>query len=140
MVAAIKTGTVITAKANPITSILELITGKDATEFNRKLPPIERGLAGASVFFLFKPGLGILRGLARGRKIVVIGETMVDVRASAQYYGAKYWASWDKWRSEEEWFRLNVRWIRDKIKDGYEFIDIGLDARKAARSRFYAEE
>jgi hypothetical protein len=34
----------------------------------------------------------------------------------------------------------NERWIRQKVKEGYQFYDIGLDATRSVRSPFYELE
>lgn len=61
---------------------------------------------------------------------IVIGEGMDRVKAFARANNAKWYQSWGK-NFREEIFNLekslqrNERWLRSKIKQGYEIIDIG---------------
>lgn len=36
--------------------------------------------------------------------------------------------------------RRNERWVRDKISNGYDFFDIGIDPARSTRSPFYEME
>lgn len=74
-------------------------------------------------------------------KRVVIGENMKRLRAAARMVGARWYQGWriDPW-NESLVMQRNVSWIRQKIKQGYEIIDIGIDPTRNVRSRFYAME
>lgn len=81
------------------------------------------------------------RGTANARKRVVIGEGMKRLKAAAKVVGARWYQGWkvDPW-DEGLVMQRNVAWIRQKIKQGYEIIDIGIDPARNVRSRFYAME
>ncbi len=51
-------------------------------------------------------------------------------------------ADWYKPRSTipENWMKNNERWIKQLIKEGAVFIDIGEDVARAIRSEYYAME
>ena len=66
--------------------------------------------------------------------------------AKARHHDARWYQAWGKYFEPEnfdlaESLMRNERWIRQKIRDGYEILDIGLDpARTTRRSPFYALE
>jgi len=55
--------------------------------------------------------------------------------------GARWYQGWrvDPW-DEGLVMQRNKAWIRQKIKQGYEIIDIGIDPTRNFRSRFYTME
>ena len=82
-------------------------------------------------------------------KKIVIGEGMPRVKAHAKKIDAKWYQAWGKnfppnrKMTPDEFsaaLKRNERWIRQKIKEGYEIIDIGLDPSRATRSPFYELE
>ncbi len=79
------------------------------------------------------------------RKRIVIGEGMDAVKAAARQQDAKWYQAWGK-NFTPEGFDLeknlarNERWIRDKIRQGYEILDIGIDQDRSRRSLFYELE
>lgn len=79
---------------------------------------------------------------AQDSKVVVIGESMEKrVIAHAKKINAK-WYKARKIKPFDETLAIkrNERWIKEKIKDGYTFVDIGIDFDKATRSEFYKLE
>jgi|GEM_PF-3715153 len=75
------------------------------------------------------------------RAPIVIGETMKRVRNVADEIGGKWYQAWeiDPWDFDLA-MKRNERWIRDRIEEGREIIDIGLDPKRAIRSPFYEME
>lgn len=76
---------------------------------------------------------------ARGR--IVIGENMRRIRRAAKSIGA----SWYQYRRIEPYdqdlaMKRNKAWILGKIKEGYQVVDIGIDATRSFRSPFYEME
>ncbi|MEK6300072.1 MAG: hypothetical protein AABO41_05070 [Acidobacteriota bacterium] len=66
---------------------------------------------------------------------------MRRIRAGAKSIGA----SWYQGRRIEPWdknlaLERNKAWILKKIKQGYEIVDIGIDATRSFRSPFYEME
>lgn len=81
------------------------------------------------------------RGTGNARKRVVIGENMKRLKAAAKVV----WARWYQARRTDPWdenlaMQRNEAWIRQKIKHGYEIIDIGIDPTRNRRSTFYEME
>ncbi len=83
------------------------------------------------------------------RKKIVLGEGMGRVKEAAKTHGAKWYQAWSKnfpagRRMTPEEFnaalKRNERWLREKIKKGYEIIDIGIDPSRSNRSPFYELE
>jgi RHS repeat-associated protein len=79
------------------------------------------------------------------RKRVVIGEGMADVRKAARQNDAKWYQAWSKFFDDEsfdlgESLARQDRWIRSKIRQGYEILDIGIDPLRQERSPFYQLE
>jgi hypothetical protein len=81
------------------------------------------------------------RGTANARKRVVIGESMKRLKAAANVVGARWYQGWrvDPW-DEGLVMQRNAAWIRQKVKQGYEIIDIGIDPTRNRRSTFYEME
>ena len=81
------------------------------------------------------------RGSGNARKRVVIGENMKRLNAAAKVVGARWYQGWRvvPW-DEDLVMRRNEAWIRQKIKQGYEIIDIGIDPTRSRRSKFYEME
>jgi len=91
---------------------------------------------------------------ANSAKYIVLGEGMGAVKAITKRLqslglNTKWYQAWSKnfptnrpMNSDEMAGALarNERWLRSKIKEGYKFIDIGIDATRAARSPFYQLE
>ena len=79
------------------------------------------------------------------QKRIVIGEGMDAIKTAARNHEAKWYQAWSK-NFEKENFDLaqslsrDERWIRDKVKQGYEVLSIGLDPLRSMRSEFYALE
>ncbi len=82
-------------------------------------------------------------------KKIVIGEGMDRVKSAAKKYSAKWYQAWSKNfpkgrnMTQEELaaaIKRNERWIKSKIKHGYEIIDIGIDPGRSHRSPFYQKE
>lgn len=76
---------------------------------------------------------------------IVIGEGMDAVVAAAKLNDAKWYQAWKKFFDPEVFdleasLARNERWIRTKIKEGYEILDIGLDPLRSSRSPFYELE
>lgn len=74
--------------------------------------------------------------LKQGR--VVIGETMKRVRAAASEFNAETFET--AARTAKEMWKENSTWLRQAIREGKEIIDIGEDASRATRSKFYQAE
>jgi hypothetical protein len=66
---------------------------------------------------------------------------MKRIKAAAKVVGARWYQGWSvvPW-DEGLVMRRNAAWIRQKIEQGYEVIDIGIDATRNRRSKFYAME
>jgi hypothetical protein len=76
---------------------------------------------------------------------VVIGEGTADVRKAARQNDAKWYQAWSKFFDDEsfdlgESLARQDRWIRSKIRQGYEILDIGIDPLRQERSPFYQLE
>ncbi len=76
---------------------------------------------------------------------IVIGEGMDAIKAAARKYDAKWYQAWTKYFSPEmvdmeKSLARNERWLRSKIRQGFEILDIGIDPSRATRSPFYALE
>lgn len=85
-------------------------------------------------------GMAATAGKA-GRRAVVIGETMTRVKAASKAMDATHYKPWKifPW-DEAKAMARNEKWIRKKMKQGCEIIDIGLDPSRATRSPFYEME
>ena len=84
-----------------------------------------------------------------GKKAIVIGEGMADVKKVARELDAKWYQAWGKNFPKDRLMTTaeleaakarNARWIEEKIKEGYEIYDLGIDANRATRSPFYELE
>jgi hypothetical protein len=87
-------------------------------------------------------------------KALVIGEGMDAVKTAARSLrkegvNAKWYQAWSKkfpkdrmmTRTElDAALKTNERWIKSKIKEGYDIYDIGIDASRRKRSLFYQLE
>ena len=83
-------------------------------------------------------------------KSVVVGEGMADVGASARAYGSSSWQPWNvtpsgpggRYTPEEEALvaARDVRWLKDKLRQGYTVIDIGRQPGRPVPSTFYNAE
>ena len=96
----------------------------------------------------------IAKSNARGSGTIVIGEGMGSVKNAARSLrtegiNAKWYQAWSKYFPEdrlmtpdelEAALARNARWIKSKIKAGYQIFDLGIDATKATRSPFYQLE
>src|SRR5258706_13359499 len=74
-------------------------------------------------------------------KKVIIGENMKRIKQAAKQIGAIWYQAW----TIEPWdpslaLRRNEAWIRRKMKESCQIIDIGIDPTRATRSPFYAME
>lgn len=70
---------------------------------------------------------------------ILLGETMADrVRPAAEAIGARTFSP--RSLNPDRWMPNQVRWINDQIASGRRIFDIGIDARRAARSEYYAAE
>lgn len=70
---------------------------------------------------------------------------MDAVKTAAREYDAKWYQAWSKNFKPESFdinksLSRNERWIRQKVKEGYEILDIGIDEERTIRSQFYALE
>lgn len=96
-------------------------------------------------------------GKAVGKKAIVIGEGMGDVKTVAKQLqtegvNARWYQAWNKnfpvgrRMTQEEMnaaLARNQRWIESKIKQGYDIYDIGIDPNRMVslgRSPFYELE
>jgi RHS repeat-associated protein len=79
-------------------------------------------------------------GLAACKRIV-LGQTMSRVKEAGFAFDAKWYQAWEirPWDPKLS-MKRNRRWIRSKIKSGYEIVDIGIDHSRIDRSRFYEME
>ena len=75
------------------------------------------------------------------RKAIVIGENMTRVKAAAKALDATHYKPWKiiPW-DEAKALSRNEKWIRKKMRQGCEIIDIGIDPSRATRSPFYEME
>jgi uncharacterized protein RhaS with RHS repeats len=80
-------------------------------------------------------GLAAAEGSA-GR--VVVGETMGRVRGAARQLGAETFET--AATTAKQMWRENSTWLRKAMRDGKEVVDIGKDASRAVRSKFYQAE
>jgi hypothetical protein len=89
------------------------------------------------------PIAGIAATAGKGaRRAVVIGESMSRVRDAAKALDADYWRAWNiiPW-DEATSLRRNARWIKKKMKQGCEIIDIDINPnRPGGRSPNYKLE
>ncbi len=86
-------------------------------------------------------GLVAEEAAGQGSKVVVIGETMSRVKASARAIGAKWYQAWEmKPYDEALALKRNERWIRSVIRKGYKIVDIGIDEARLIRSKLYGLE
>lgn len=71
----------------------------------------------------------------------VIGENMKRIRRAARQIQARWYQGWnvDPWDPDIV-ERRNRRWIVEKMKQGCEIVDIGIDPTRNLRSRFYQME
>lgn len=85
-------------------------------------------------------GMAATAGKA-GRRAIVIGENMTRVKAAAKAMDAHAYRPWKiiPW-DEAKAMARNEKWIRKKMKQGCEIIDIGIDPSRATRSPFYEME
>jgi hypothetical protein len=87
-------------------------------------------------------GRRVAAALGKGKRVVVIGESMATrVRPTAKalgggFYRARKLNPWD----EAVALRRNKRWIRDQMKRGHWFVDIGIDTTRSERSVLYEAE
>ena len=66
---------------------------------------------------------------------------MRRVRAAAKTYGAGYYQAWRIEPFDYDLaMRRNRRWLLEKMRAGYEIVDIGIDPDRVRRSEFYAME
>ncbi len=73
------------------------------------------------------------------KKPIVIGENMKDrVIPAAKELGADVYEPRSK--IKESWLKNNVLWLKQKMKEGREIIDIGPDPKRPVRSPFYEAE
>jgi hypothetical protein len=72
---------------------------------------------------------------------IVIGENMKRIRRAAKQIQAEWYQGWkvDPWDAGIV-DRRNRRWIIEKMKQGCEIVDIGIDPTRNQRSRFYQME
>lgn len=72
---------------------------------------------------------------------IVIGESMNRIRRAARQIQARWYQGWnvDPWDPDIV-ERRNRRWIVEKMKQGCEIVDIGIDPTRNFRSRFYQME
>jgi RHS repeat-associated protein len=87
----------------------------------------------------FATGLGAGYKASKGLKPVVIGENMRD---RVIPYAKEIGADWYKPRSNnpERWLGNNERWLKTKMAEGREIIDIGIDPLRTTRSPYYEAE
>jgi hypothetical protein len=82
------------------------------------------------------------------KKKIVLGEGMDRVKDFARKNDAKWYQAWKKNFPNRKMtpdelsksLKRNERWLKKKIKDGYEIIDIGIDPSRSSRSPFYQIE
>jgi hypothetical protein len=79
-----------------------------------------------------------IRVLAWAGHSNVIGETMKRVRAAANEFGAESLETAAK--TAKKMWKENSTWLRQAMRDGKEIIDIGEDASRPVRSKFYKAE
>jgi RHS repeat-associated protein len=79
-------------------------------------------------------------GLAACKRIV-IGQTMDRVKDASFAFEARWYQAWEikPWNPSLS-MKRNLRWIRTKIKAGYEVVDIGINRALSDRSPFYEME
>ncbi len=87
----------------------------------------------------FATGLGAGYKASKGLKPIVIGENMKD---RVIPYAKEIGADWYKPRSNrpDRWLANNERWLKTKIIEGREIIDIGIDPLRTIRSPYYEAE
>jgi len=80
------------------------------------------------------------------RKKVVIGETMDRVVGRARKIGAKYYNPRTRLPAKANKAQIkralsnNYKWLRHKVKKGYDIIDMGIDKSRKSRGIFYEAE
>jgi hypothetical protein len=77
---------------------------------------------------------------AAGEELVVIGETMVRVRAVASELGAQVFERPAAATTMRETWEANSSWLRSAMRDNKTIIDIGVDPARDTRSLFYRAE
>jgi|SRR5437588_6843594 len=72
---------------------------------------------------------------------IVIGENMKRIRRAAKQVHARWYQGWkvDPWDPDIA-EKTNRRWIVEKMKQRCVIVDIGIDATRNQRSRFYQME
>ena len=89
------------------------------------------------------PVFGMAATAGKGaRKAIVIGESMSRVKDAAKAMDAKYYKAWDITPFDPaKSLRRNERWIKKKMKQGCEIVDIDIDPNRArGRSPNYKME
>jgi RHS repeat-associated protein len=85
-------------------------------------------------------GLAAKCGTAKP-KTIVVGENMERIRSAARANNARWYQAWEMDPFDKSVvMKRNRRWIRNKIREGYDVIDIGIDPSRPTRSDFYAME
>ena len=69
---------------------------------------------------------------------IVIGETMARVRAAGEELGAEVFKTTAE--TVKQMWKENSSWLRGAMREGKEILDIGTDAARAVRSKFYQAE
>jgi len=116
------------------------LTGQDYTW---KQAALDAAIGAAGVGLASKAGklASLVRGaddIAAGPGRVVIGETMKRVRAHAASIGAETFETTAK--TAKQMWKENSSFLRRAMHDGKEIVDIGEDANRAIRSKFYQAE
>jgi RHS repeat-associated protein len=81
-----------------------------------------------------------------GERTIVLGESMERVRAAALRFGSETYEpmkeGWMKVWDDGVGMMLNIDWLEEKIRAGYNVVDIGIDRARSdvERSPFYATE
>ena len=124
---------------------------KEARESRNKTGNLGRALALRDYLRgrQFSPELAAKFAPRSQPRIIVIGEGMGDIEATARSFGAQNYKPWKvvgaapggRWTAEQENLIMtrNRRWIQDHIRAGDYFLDIGRDSRPQP-SRYYAME
>ena len=77
----------------------------------------------------------------RVNRRIIIGENMSRVRTAAKQYQAGYYQAWTTEPFDPVLaMKRNRRWLLEKVRGGFEIIDIGIDPDRVNRSNFYAME
>jgi hypothetical protein len=87
----------------------------------------------------FATGLGAGYKASKSLKPIVIGENMKD---RVIPYAKEIGGDWYKPRSNrpDKWLTNNERWLKAKMAEGREIIDIGIDPLRTTRSPYYEAE